>query len=128
MVETIIEVVTGALFELVATGVLLFFAWVGSKVNTNHKLSNISAAKSEVEEAVLQTVTELQQTVVDGLKAAAADGKLTVAEIQQLRQELMFKVLIKLSEPCKKVLRAAGVDLEAFIKGSAEQWLVELKG
>ena len=127
MVETIIEVATNVIFELVGTGVLLLFAWVGSKIGTNQKLLNINKAKTEVEEAVLQTVSELQQQVVEGLKAAAEDGKLTPEEIKLLGEALLAKVIAKVSVPCQNVLKAAGVDLEAYILGSAEKWIIKIK-
>jgi hypothetical protein len=39
---------------------------------------------SELTSAAEQTVLELQQTVVEGLKEASADGKLTEVEIANL--------------------------------------------
>lgn len=127
MVETIIEVVVDALFELVAAGFMILLAWVGSKIAENKKLANISVAKHEVDDAVFQTVSELQQTVVDGLKAAAEDGKLTPEEITDLGFEVIEGVMRKLSEPSIHLLRAAGVDLEAYIRGAAEKWVATLK-
>ena len=127
MVETIIEVVTAALIDLILAALTVLLAWVGSKIAENKKLANISVAKNEVDDAVFQTVTELQQTVVDGLKAAAKDGKLTHEEITDLGYEVLEGVMRKLSEPCIHLLRAAGVDLEAYIRGAAEKWVATLK-
>ena len=127
MVETIIEVVTAALFDLVLAALTVLLAWVGSKIAENKKLANINEAKQEVDDAVFQTVTELQQTVVDGLKAAAKDGKLTPEEITELGYEMLEGVMRKISKPCIDLLRAAGVDLEAYIKGAAEKWVATMK-
>ena len=40
-------------------------------------MKTINAAVGELTTAAEQTVYELQQTVVDGMKEASADGKLT---------------------------------------------------
>lgn len=127
MVETIIEVVVDALFELVAACLMLLLAWVGAKIAENKKLANISVAKQEVDDAVFQTVSELQQTVVEGLKASAQDGKLTQEEITELGYQVLSKTMIKLSQPCVDLLRAAGVDLEEYIRGAAEKWVATIK-
>lgn len=127
MVETIIEVVTAALFDVVLAALTVLLTWVGTKIGTNKKLANINAAKHEVDDAVFQTVSELQQTVVEGLKAAAEDGKLTPEEITDLGLELFDGVVRKLSDPSISILRAAGVDLEAYIQGAAEKWVAALK-
>ena len=127
MVEAIIEVVTAALIDLILAALTVLLAWVGSKIAENKKLANINAAKHEVDDAVFQTVAELQQTVVDGLKAASEDGKLSIEEITDLGYEMLEGVMRKLSEPSIHLLRAAGVDLEAYIRGAAEKWVASLK-
>lgn len=127
MVETIIEVVTAALFDLILAALTVLLAWVGSKIAENKKLTNINEAKQEVDDAVFQTVAELQQTVVEGLKTAAEDGKLTQEEISELGYQVIYRTMRKLSEPSISLLTAAGVDLEAYIQGAAEKWVASLK-
>lgn len=127
MVEIIIEVVVDALTELALGALAALFAWLTWKLGENQKLKNINEAKGEVEDAVLQTVKELQQTIVGDLKAAAVDGKLTADEIAMLGRDTMALVMAKLSEPCKRVLIAAGVDLEVYIQGAAEKWVDYIK-
>lgn len=53
-----------------------------------------------------QTVLELQQTVVDDLKAASADGKLTQDEITELGKKLLQGTLAKMSDSGIGVLKA----------------------
>ena len=127
MVEAMIEVVTAALFDLILAALTVLLAWIGSKIATNKKLVNINEAKKEADDAVFQTVAELQQTVVEGLKAAAEDGKLTPEEISELSYQVLYKTLRKMSQPSIELLRAAGVDLEAYIQGAAEKWVASLK-
>jgi hypothetical protein len=52
-------------------------AWATAKIGQNNKLANIKAAIGQVTQAAQTTVGELQQTTVEAMKAAAADGKLT---------------------------------------------------
>ena len=127
MAGIIIEVVVDALTELALGALAALFAWLTWKIGENQKLKNINEAKDEVEDAVLQTVKELQQTIVGDLKAAAVDGKLTSDEIAMLGRDTMVLVMAKLSEPCKRVLVAAGVDLEVYIQGAAEKWVDYIK-
>lgn len=127
MAEIIIEVVVNALTELAFGALAALFAWLTWKIGENQKLKNINEAKDEVEDAVLQTVKELQQTIVGDLKAAAVDGKLTSDEIAMLGRDAMVLVMGKLSEPCKRVLIAAGVDLELYIRGATEKWVDYIK-
>ena len=70
----------------------------------------------------------MKQTVVDGMKAAADDGKLSDEQIQELQGELLAKTLEKLDAPTKDVLAAAGADICAIIAGVGEDWVRELKG
>ena len=127
MVDAMIEVVTAALFDLILAALTVLLAWIGSKIAENKKLANINAAKMEADDAVFQTVAELQQTVVEGLKAASEDGKLTPEEISELSYQVLYKTLRKMSQPSIELLRAAGVDLEAYIQGAAEKWVASLK-
>ena len=70
---------------------------------------------------------ELKQTVVDGMKAAHADGKLTQGEISELGSLLYEKTTAKLSDSALNVLTAAQVDISALITGAAEQLIASMK-
>ena len=73
------------------------------------------------------TVLELQQTTVDKLKAASADGKLTKAEIAELGKMLIDGSMEKMSDAAKNVLNSAGVDITAIIKGAGEALIASMK-
>ena len=75
-------------------------------------------AVDEAKNAAITTALELQQTVVDDLKAAAVDGKLTKEEIAKLKNDLLAMSMAKLSNASVKVLTAAGVDISAIGKRS----------
>jgi len=73
------------------------------------------------------TVGELKQTVVDVMKAAHQDSKLTKEEIAQLGQLLYEKTTAKLSTSAMDVLTAVQVDISALITGTAEHLIGQMK-
>lgn len=102
-------------------------AWAAKNKDKAY-LQNINIAFDNVFKMAKITVGELKQTVVDGMKAAADDGKLSDEQIQELQGELLAKTLEKLDTPTKDVLAAAGADICAIIAGVGEDWVRELKG
>ena len=127
MNEMIIEVAVQILGELMLALIGAAGAWLMAKLAQQKKLTNISIATGEAVEAARQTAAALQQTVVEGMKAASADGKLTEQEIKQLGVMLLNTAMKKLSDPAKNVLTAAGKDISAIIQDAAEEWLLHIK-
>lgn len=102
-------------------------AWLTMKIGKSTQLCNINTAQKEVIRAATMTVGELQQTLVDDLKASHADGKLTQEEIQQLGSKLIDMSIQKLSRPTFDLLSSAAVDISAMITGAGESWIRKLK-
>ena len=127
MVEIIIENLVEIIATLLMTLIGVLGAWLTVKLSKKTELANISTAQSEVFTMVQVTVEELQQTVVDKLKAAHEDGKLTEEEIKELGNALMLKTIEKMSQPAYDLLNAAGVDISALIKGYGESWIKTIK-
>lgn len=101
--------------------------WLTAQIGKVKQLQTVQIAVDEAKNAAITTALELQQTVVNDLKAAAADGKLTGEEIASLRSSLISMSMAKLSNPSAKILSAAGVDVSAIITGAAEAVIVQLK-
>lgn len=101
-------------------------AWATAKIGQNNKLSNIKAAISQVTQAAQTTVGELQQTTVEAMKAAAADGKLTEDQIRTLKADLLRMTREKLAEPTVQLLEAAKLDINAMIQGAAEDLINQM--
>lgn len=123
IMENIINIVGALLMMLI--GVL--GTWITSKIAKRTELATINAAQQELIFLAQQTVGELQQTIVNKLKAASDDGKLTDVEIKALGKALLEKTVEKLSNPSKELLNAAGVDIVALIHGAGEDWINSLK-
>ena len=127
LVNVIIENAVQIVATLLITLIGVLGAWLTAKIGKREELKNISAATEEATKAAEKTVLELQQTTVDKLKAASADGKLTKDEIDELGKLLIDGALAKMSDAAKGVLNAAGVDLTAIIKGAGEAMIAKAK-
>lgn len=127
MTNIIIENLVNIAATLLLTLIGVLGAWLTVQINKRAELKSIGAAMDEVISLAGQTVLELQQQLVEGLKAAHEDGKLTKEEITALRAALITRTKEKMSAPAEKVLNAAGVDIEALIKGAGEAWIAQIK-
>ena len=123
IIETIVSVVSNLAITLIA----VFGAWLVAQIGKNQQLNTINAAVGELTNAAEQTVLELQQTVVDGLKEASADGKLTQDEIANLGKLLLEGTLQKMSDSGIGVLKAANVDINAIVTGAGEALIAKIK-
>ena len=126
MQDAIIEIITRVLATLLITLIGVLSTWLTAKVLKRVELTNINKAKDELVEAAQRTVLELQQTVVEGMKAAAKDGKLTEEEITELSIMLLNKTKQQMSLPAIKLLEAAAVDVNALIRSAGEALIAEL--
>ena len=132
---TVDTTVTGILIENAVNITAAFFialigvfgAWLTAKLGKATQLDTVNRAQQELIKLAQITVGELKQTVVDGMKAAHTDGKLTKEEIAQLGQLLYDKTTAKLSASAMDVLTAAQVDISALITGTAEQLIGNMK-
>lgn len=122
LLEVVMDVVATA--AMAAIGVL--GAWLAAKFGQNKKLANIAQATSQVILAAQLTVGELQQTTVEAMKAASPNGKLTEAQIAILKQQLLNKTAAKLSAPVVALLEAAKTDVNALIRGAAEDMINQM--
>ena len=134
MNTVIIETIVSVLANLAITLIGVAGAWLLAQISKNQQLNTINAAVGELTTAAEQTVYELQQTVVDGLKEASTDGKLTQDEIRKLGKLLLEGTLQKMSDSGLGVLKTANVDINAIVTGAGEaliarirdQWLIRL--
>ena len=127
MDTVIIETVVSVVANLAVTLIGVLGAWLLMQISKSQKLSTINTAVGELTNAAEQTVLELQQTVVDDLKAASADGKLTKEEVEVLGKKLIDGALAKMSGSAMDVLKAANVDVNAIITGAGEALIARIK-
>ena len=120
MQDTIITITAQVVSTLLIPLIGVLGAWLTAKIGKRVELTNINKAKDELIAAAQQTVLELQQTVVEGMKAAAEDGKLSDDEVESLCIMLMTKTKEKMSLSAIRLLEAAAVDVNALIRGAGE--------
>ena len=124
LVESVLQIVTQAVLILLS----LFGTWAAMRPAKTQKFQALSAAVTEATAMAQQTVSALQQTLVDGWKAAAPDGKLTDEQIALLNQKLLEITKSKMSDAAIKLILGANKDLNAIIKDAGEAWLRKIKG
>ena len=127
MNTVIIETIVSVLANLAITLIGVAGAWLMAQIGKSQYLNTINAAVDELTTAAETTVLELQQTTVDALKEASADGKLTKEEIAKLGRLLLEGTLQKMSEASMGVLKAANVDINAIVKGAGEAMIARIK-
>mgnify|MGYP006916179209 CR=1 FL=1 len=127
MTEIIIQNAVQIVATLLITLIGVLGAWLTAKIAKRTELHNISSATDAVITAAQLTVLELQQTVVEGWKAASTDGKLSDDEIKQLGNMLIQKTVEKMADSTKDLLNAAGVDITAIITGAGEAMIQTMK-
>ena len=127
MNTVIIETIVSVLANLAITLIGVAGAWLLAQISKNQQLNTINTAVGELTAAAEQTVFELQQTVVDDLKEASADGKLTQEEIKNLGKLLLEGTLQKMSDSGLGVLKAANVDINAIVTGAGEALIAKIK-
>jgi hypothetical protein len=127
MNTVIIETIVSVLANLAITLIGVAGAWLLARISKTQQLDTINAEVDELTTAAETTVLELQQTVVDGLKEASADGKLTQEEITNLRKLLLEGALAKMSDSGINVLKAANVDINAIVTGAGEALIARIK-
>ena len=123
MYEAIINSAAQIMFGLIIAIIGVLGSGALAKLSKREELANIAAATDEAVKAAKQTAAALQQQLVEGMKAAHEDGKLTEQEIQQLGVMLLNTAIKKLSDPAKDILIAAGKDITAIIQDAAEAWI-----
>lgn len=99
------------------------FDWLKGKT----KNEAIQSALSEAEKIADQTVLGLKQTLVDGLKAAHADGKLTAEEITTVSGKALSLFVDSVSVKTIETLDANIEDVEGYIKNLIESRIAKLK-
>lgn len=123
IIENIVRIVAALLMMLISVG----GAYLTSLIAKHEKLKSIGTATQQVIDAAIQTTGELQQTVVNDMKAASIDGKLSKEEIDTLYHDVVVLTLDKLSAPTINLLNAVGADIEAIIHGATEDWINTMK-
>lgn len=113
--------------QLAVAGLSVGLTWLVTRMAKTEKFKSLSEVLAQLSTTVEDTVHELQQTVVDGLKEAASDGKLTPEEVSSLNTKLLEMVKAKMAQPALDILTAAQIDINTLIMGMAESAIKKMK-
>jgi hypothetical protein len=120
MAAQMIPVIAVTLATLVSVGLVRLNRWL--------KMKTGSEAVAAAGEIVAATVNEMTATTVKNMKAAAADGKLTMDEARQVKNQAIFLAKSQLPPAVAKAAALAIGDLDAYISGTIEKAVAEGKG
>lgn len=123
IIENIVKITAALLLMLIGVLGTYLTALASKRAET----ANVAEALRSLTEAAKTTVGELQQTVLNPLKEAAADGKLTKAEIASLRDMLIAETKRKMLPSTINLINGAGADIEAIILGVGESLINKAK-
>ena len=127
MTEVLIENLIKILFAVLLMLINVAGVYLTTLIGRSEKLRTVASAVNELKKMAVLTAGELQQTVVDELKEAAADHKLTEDEIRDLQLAVVVKTNEKMAPAVMNLLNAAGVDTVAIIQGATEAWIAKIK-
>lgn len=127
MREVIIEVAVQVIGAILMGIIGVAFAYLTKLVGKTKELEHVASAMDELENVVTTVVGDLQQTIVENLKAASADGKLSQEDIYDLGKLLVMKVKEQLSNPASTTIQAAGIDMTEAIHSIAEAYIARIK-
>lgn len=127
MKEILIEQAAQLVSTIVVTLIGLLAAWLSAKLNEYMKLKNLASALDTCLKMTQVTVGELQQKLVEGMKEANEDGKLTEDEIKTLNSSLLAYTKQKMTPELINVIVSAGIDINQFILDAGESYVQELK-
>lgn len=121
-----ITVAVGAV-TLLSMQIIAFVRLKIKGVKNDSVFTLLDSAVSTAEYIVNLVVARLQQEVVSNLKAAAADGKLTKNEIEQITKSAFIDIKTMLSEDTIDVLESNFGNIELYIKSIIEKKVLDLK-
>lgn len=121
-----ITVAVGAV-TLLSMQIIAFVRLKIKGVKNDSVFTLLDSAVSTAEYIVNLVVARLQQEVVGNLKAAAADGKLTKSEIEQITKSAFIDIKTMLSEDTIDVLESNFGNIELYIKSIIEKKVLDLK-
>ncbi|HBE77110.1 MAG TPA: hypothetical protein DDW65_04915 [Firmicutes bacterium] len=102
--ETVVDIITYSI-PLLTTGITAVLTMAGFYLNRKYQNSKLTQALFVVNQIVIDVVKELNQTVVDELKAARADGKLTRDEADQIKHKAIEITLQRLGLDLLKTIQ-----------------------
>jgi len=124
---TALQIVSPLLLAALTWAAAKLAGYITSKVNNEY----LRGVLVRLDEAVITAVKDLQQTVVDEIKAANADGKITDAEKQKIKNAALENVKSYLGAKgirvLSKVFGLSGGALDGFLSSKIESAVHDIR-
>lgn len=125
--DVVIEQAVAIAGAVLMTAITVAGTWITLQFGKSKKLQNITQATWNAVQLAQQTVPELQADIVDDLKKASEDGKLSKDEIAMITEKLLERTKQKMSAAAYNLLTAAAVDVNALIIGAGKEAVEQMK-
>lgn len=125
--DNVVADIIVALVPILATVLITLIGYGSAYLRQRYAWAREARAVAAVENALRALVLEVQQTLVDRLKAARADGKLTVEEARHVKGQVFAGMAQLLTDEQRKILAAVTGDTTAWISAKIEEILVDHK-
>lgn len=123
-ITEVVVAVISLIFTCVIVPVMAaVFKWLRSKT----KNEALVTALSEAETIATNVVSSLQTNVVEALKIASEDGKLSDQEVSGIRKKALDMFLSDLSKQSYDVINKNAVDIAVWVQNLIETRLLAIK-
>ena len=126
-VITILYPVIVALLGFLSTKLISFINSKTEAVKKNIKNETVKTYIDVVSNTVSEVVQALNQEIVNGIKEASKDGKLTEDEAKEIKNKAIEKTLGILSDDAKETLTMVFGDLDTYISTLIESAVYKTK-
>jgi hypothetical protein len=121
----LVDLAVAVIPVLTPFAIKLFAAYI-ELLRAKAKNERIAWVLAVVGDAVADTVSSANQTLVDDLKAAREDGKLTEEEKKQIKERVLGTVKMKLKADVMKALEEAFDSPDLIISDKIEAYLYNM--
>jgi uncharacterized membrane protein YebE (DUF533 family) len=123
LVNQLVPLFAAVLAGLTAVAIARFNKWVRTKTDSEELLTTMDS----VYQIVDVTVADANATVVAGLKEAAADGKITKEEANEIKDSVFSQIKNNITPKSAKVLSRVIGDLDSYLMSLIEKLVSEAK-
>lgn len=119
------EIVINALFTIAAAVIVFLLGWAIVQLGKTGKFNHLKDALDVLRSNCYTVAAALQQEMVDEWKEQNEDGKLTDAEIAQLKAFALARVMAITAPAFVSVLTTAGTDVKELVQNAVQEWVLE---
>lgn len=119
------EIVINALFTIATAVIVFLLGWAIVQLGKTGKFNHLKTALDEIRSNCYTAAAALQQEMVEKWKAEAKDGKLTEAQIAQLKAFALARVMAITAPAFVSVLTTAGTDIQELVQNTVQEWVLE---